>query len=229
MLFTMTFNPDEIIDLISGYPFDQFDGKSIFYEEDAHNMGQFLKNTKHFYDFNLFWGASKCVIIPDNEDYVIKIPFTGSYFETDEADYNIYENFTEAEEDEGWDYCLVESKRFDFSKEFGLDDFFAPTIFIGFTNDIHHFPIYIQPKCEALSYSTDKTSQEDREKTRSIVGYQSEIPISWLTEVRLMYGEDWLIDLVDFLKENGWNDLRSDNLGFYHNKPVIFDYSNFEN
>lgn len=224
----MTFDRQGILDLFSGYGFEEdADHHTVFSEEDIPNLKNFLHNIKFYEGVKVNYGASKCVIIPPDEDYVIKIPFTGSYIEIEENEF-IYEDFGGAEEAYGWDYCLAESNRYYTAEACGFEKYLARTLFIGCTKD--NFPIYIQPKCEVYTYSSIKTSREEQEKTSSIANkaiWFSEIPLDWLTAFRLEYGEKSLIDFLNFLEEYGWDDLTDDNIGFLDGKPIIFDYSSF--
>lgn len=223
----MTFDTNEILNLLSGYSFERFCDKPIFYEQDAPNFARFLKHKKDFTNFKMFSGASKCVIIPADKDYVIKIPFTGGYYEADDCEGDIYEEFTEAEEDEGWNYCLVESSRYDITKALNVNQFFVPTIFIGYTNDKNKYPIYVQPKCDVYAYHSHETSIEEREKTLDLIDSRQGLPLDWLTLARLVYGENSLMKLLNFLEDYEWSDLRDENIGFIDGKPIIFDYSDF--
>lgn len=114
-------------------------------------------------------GASKCVIIPDDRNYVIKIPFTGDssdeIYEKDEefydyccengfdyeaCPYDKWEFENAGNSQNGWDYCLRETEIYNAAKDCGIEQFFAKTIHIG---DYHHHPIYIQEKC-TTEYNT---------------------------------------------------------------------------
>lgn len=229
----MTYNKEQILNLFDGYNFkiNAF-GSTVFTEHDNNSLNAFLHH-KGYKNFSIFYGASKCVIVPFDEDYVIKIPYTGEYLEAEE-DYDVsevYEAFFGAEEDEGWDYCLVESIRYSITKAFHLEKFFAETKLLGHTKQNH--PIYIQPKCDVFHTSKLQVTAEEIQVTRTILSSPDspipcDFPVAWMTSFRLIYGMDNLIKLTSFIEEYEWDDFRGENVGFLNGKPVIIDYSNFE-
>ena len=218
----MTVNKEEVLSLLQ----DTFLRENLpFVEGDRWGIinSIHMPQGKSFTDYIFDYGATKMVIIPKYTDYVIKIPFTGD-FENEEDEYQEYQN---AEGSECWDYCENEVIRYAQAKADGMERFFAETKLIGYKDG---FPIYVQEKCTCLTEIADrhsKYSQEEKNKTLSITEFCG-IDLTWLTDVRLLYGEDICKELVDYVDSKDWNDdLRPANIGYKDNKPIIFDYSSF--
>ena len=56
------------------------------------------------------------------------------------------------------------------------------------------------------------------------------IPLDWLADFELWYGQEELINFIDFLTHQQYwdDDLRDANIGYDDdNRPVIIDYSSF--
>ena len=221
----MTYNKKVILDMLENAPIE---AGSDFYEERNDEfmeaMGEDFCN--NFYYAN---GASKFVLIPKDHDtdFVIKIPYNGSLHGD-----SFWEDFCGANDESenswtGWDYCLIEEHRFLKAQEEGLEECFAKVEFVGF---IHGYPIYIQEKCVTLDEDMNRSfhSYEEKVKTSEICGNFHNINSSWLTDFRLYYGEEKLINFVNFIKENEWDDdLRTENIGYIGDRPVLIDYSGF--
>lgn len=233
----MTFDKSAILYLFKDFyvDYDVYDNMFCFTSEDNYTLKNYLKNLKNFDNFYLDNGASKCVIIPTFADYVIKLPYTGEYFEADEMEGETepyYQSFTEAADHaEGWDYCQVEYLHYQIAKAAGMDQYLAPTLFLGNMAG-SGFPVYIQPKCKIFSHTTSHHSHEERESTRKtlisngILRFHV-LPIDWMIDFQNVYGESELINFINFLENEGWGDLRADNVGYLNGKPVLVDYSDF--
>lgn len=220
----MTYNKEELLSLLSS-----MDILSDFSEDNANYFYQELDSDikDKFQDFA--YGASKFVLIPDNYDFVIKIPFKGTYYHTSEEDWDEdgFERFIYADSDNGWDYCEAETKRYELAENKGFNQFLAKTELLGYIND---YPVYIQEKCvifsqtDALSYH----SNEEKSKTIATLGKRDFwINIDWLTDVRLYYGEDAFWFFINFIRDEEWDDLREDNIGYIGSQPVLVDYSGY--
>lgn len=206
--------------------------KDVYLREDCNFIADdigFIKlklNTPNISLYTFEYGATKCVIIPENTDYVIKIPFTGTV--DDWYDKDEYHEFEYGEDDDRpWDYCMNEVLRYQRAKEAGMEGFFAETRLIGYKDG---FPIYVQEKCvcaRADKKRDSKYSLEEKNKTLDLTSY-SGIDVIWLTDVRMMYGDEVCKEFVDYVDENEWNDdLRASNLGYKDGRPVVIDYSSY--
>lgn len=181
--------------------------------------------------FNYSYGASKFVLIPKNsDDYVIKIPFNGFVEENWREGETNFLAFYEADTSGGWDYCSVEAERYVKAEKAGFSTALAKTSLLCYAND---YPIYIQERCEVYSdrfdYFERRHSKEENSKTLSLIeaDHFYEMNKDWLTDFRYYYGEEFFIKFMNFIDENCWDDLRLDNIGYLDKKPVLIDYSSF--
>lgn len=241
----MTVDKREVLELVSDFYFHTNDetGKIMFTEWDIDDFEDIVReNCAATCYARIEHGASKMVIIQPDKDYVIKMPFTGEYFE----DFDVYDdegtekyktemtyvNYYGADTPNGWDYCAAEASHYMQAVAEGFGVAFAPCHFLA-DGDI---PIYVQDKCEIFKYSNLHTSKEEREKTSDFFKDKpnsnsmavESLPLDWLTAFRLKHGEQFLLDFLNFLEENGWDDdLREANIGFLNGNPVLVDYSGF--
>lgn len=179
-------------------------------------------------DFNWETGATKCVLIPDNRDYVIKIPFDGEmdYFEDCKFRY-----FYNGAGWEGWDYCSLEQEYYiELIKGSEFEEFFLCPESIDAHRD---WPIYVQPKitpcaeAEGRHYKSIDSLYTVREE--GISSKIRDIPDIWLaTCLENMNNDvDKLNRFTDFLKEN-FNDLHTGNIGYLGDRAVIIDFAGFD-
>lgn len=217
---------EEILQLFNACTFDGVLTENDFEDKVLSNLPDDLK-------YHYEYGATKLVIMLPDCDFVIKIPFSGSYQEfyqdkTDdyEEEYVEFENadFETCE----WDYCKTEVNRYNLAKNVGIEKYFAKTERIGMVNN---YPIYIQQKAEIFAEVKDLNSysEEKKSSTREKC-YREDL---WC------FNECWLSDLLDycgdrifslfmsFLKDNEFDDLHSSNIGYIDGVPVLVDYSGF--
>ena len=202
--------------------------------------------------YHIASGVSKCVFMfKDFPNLVVKIPFTGSGTKNeDEYEYDNekpYEDFYCASFGCGghklkrkWDYCEAEATVYKDAVASGVSDFFAETVCIG---EIDNHPIYVQ-EIATIYYDVYfdyecEYSGEDQKKNRSSIMEKSNNSLSeddcwivgqtWLAAFIEEYGTIAAINLITFLKDEGVDDLHSENLGFIDDKQVIVDYASFNN
>lgn len=169
-------------------------------------------------------GASKLVFMPFDEKYVIKIPFNGNY----KAYQQEYTSFEMANTYNYWDYCLKELEIYHKAKAKGLGKFFAKIRLIE--NNEH--PIYIQEKAVLFSEASDWEGLEfyygQKHSTEDIgYSYPLSIPNEWLEIAISHYGKIMVDRLINFLINEYLDDFHDGNLGFINGKPVIIDYSGY--
>lgn len=186
-------------------------------------------------DCNYNNGATKSVIIPIEEDYVVKIPYSGYFTDyynenTETRDYG-YVDFVGANNTcNDWDYCLREVEVYSLAKEFGVEQFFCKTELMGTVNN---YPIYAQEKAVIWEYirNYDDYLEEDKKEMRNILmqtagGYSSAF-LCWLCDCMKWYGKAMITSFLEFLDDNYIRDLHSANLGYVNKRPVIVDYAGF--
>lgn len=212
----MTYDREKLLNILKMAPLSK---NNPFHE--GNNKTFMTKMGKEFSNHYFFeYGATKFVLIPisTKEDYVIKIPYTGSFHPDRKYQY------AQCKE-RPWDYCAGESLRYKIAEEEGFEDCFAKTEFLGF---VHGYPIYIQEKCTLFFDLDHDHTLEERKKTSHICKNFYSINIDWLTDFRIYHGEQRLIDFINFLRTFGWDDdLRKENVGYLDGCPVLIDYSGF--
>lgn len=188
------------------------------------------------HDASVCFGVSKIVIIsPHLGDVVIKIPFNGYFFETEDEDGNSngidWYSFYWATGSDPSDYCLAEYEKYNKLKTYGLDCFVAKILYY---KTICGVRVFLQEKvipqndlCH--SYKPSKKSQDLAKK--------------WYNEGKFYINSEWIANCLDkygkskvkrflYYCENIdpdiLEDVHSGNYGYRKNEtPVILDYSNF--
>ena len=230
----MRYNAEEILDMLS--------------KTDLGIWSHFCDTSNEMLMDELGWpdnighacGASKFVLIPYDEDYVIKIPYTGAL--TESCSYTLangnhiheesqYYDFLNANDTylHYWDYCYTEVMRYRIALNHGFARFFAKTKYIG---DVNNFPIYVQQKVDSAASDEMYFSKEERDITSQSCknsGVECFDP-NWLTAVRKWYGDNEMIRFLQFIESQEWDDdLHHRNVGYMDSgKPMILDYSSFE-
>jgi hypothetical protein len=223
----MTYNKEQLLETLKNLPIHD---NCNFGEENKDEVLLALENTIFNRSYNYEYGATKLAIIPSNEDFVIKIPFTGTYVPNYDDDYEEnpgeWQDFWGAEDsDQPWNYCESEVNRYQIAEENGFAACFAETKLLG---TIHGFPIYIQEKCEILEHCYKSHTHSKEECHYYSKNFSSMIDPNWLVDFGLYYGEGMLKDFLHFLELMGWDDdLRKSNIGYIKDRPVIVDYSGF--
>lgn len=185
---------------------------TVFYNQIVRPFKEKYKKP-FYYDY----GASKGVLIFKELNYVIKIPFTGS------SD----DDFYGAECLNGWDYCQVEEEKYWEATKEGLAECFAKTQLISM---IDGHPIYLQEYAEMFSSTSSTHTKEDIEKVESYCGdsYDCFNP-AWLSDVLNYFGEAVFYKLMQFIDTFNIEDLHHGNIGYIGMRPVLVDYSSFNN
>ena len=218
----MTYDKEEILNDLT----EAFENVVSFSSIDCDSVYDIIERRVGRQKYTYDYGATKFVLIPldKKKDYVIKIPFTGEWDEF-EDEYTEFCNSNDRERP--WDYCGGEAWRYKIASEFGLEDYFAETKLIGFINE---YPIYVQERCVTFWESTGRVySDQEKQTTRNILaGFSERISVEWSTDFRLYFGANALVDFIDFLAENAWDDdLRYHNIGYIGDRPVLIDYSGY--
>lgn len=210
---------------------------------------------KHGDNIFIAHGVSRGVIVPIDSDFVIKIPFTHTIdedmsFETWEdviAEYGGEHYANQADfwqDDDGYfysldpidfgDYCKMEVEIYQRAREEGLEEVFAAEEKLG---EIDDFSIYCQVKAESFEYysssSVNSTDPQKLENAKTIIdSYQNAgeyvFNKTWLADVLIAFGAEYLQRLFDFLEKERISDLHRGNLGYIDTIPVIFDYASFD-
>ena len=199
-----------------------------FTEEDVEDFVYELSKKE---DFNYAYGATKCVIIPNETDYVIKIPFDG-YIDFDEDGHQDFYWFYNGGGEEGWDYCWLEKEYYnEIIEDSEFKDFFLIPEYV-YTN-ITPWPIYIQKKaalCEDEKEGKVRYSSIDslyKVRTESKVT-RCNLPDTWrAVALENLNGDIEKLDRFLTFLQNNFSDLHHGNIGYIDNHAVIVDFGGF--
>ena len=227
----MTVDKDYIFNLLSFIDFKAVTTDDTFAEDNFTDY--FIKEVPE--DCNYNYGASKLVIIPEHEDYVIKIPFNCVYNEVHtaldeyEEEWLYFQNAYYCRKEEyGWDYCEAEVEYYKEAADWGVEKYFAETRYIG---DCHGWPIYVQPKCEAMENSRGSHShtREEYDSIREKADSVDQHGIrdrDFLCDLFKDADVDTVSLLFQFIDEM-LNDLHSGNYGYFEGTTdaCLLDYA----
>lgn len=233
-------------------------GRDYFFNADEFDIddilpGLALSHREEEEGSPLTWdsGATKLVIIPNEENYVIKIPFEGSdecscdcsaVCECCDCSVCMYSNrwdcsqiqsasrssYSGAPTANGWDYCAAELLNYEAAEDEDLADCFAKVELIC---TIHSHPIYKQEKAELYSDHNHKYEEGD-ERTSSTREYCNRNNIHifnliWQSDFIDYFGFEKFNAFMDFINNSSINDLHCGNVGYIGDRPVLIDYSGF--
>lgn len=171
-------------------------------------------------------GLSKLVLVFNDLDSVIKIPFIGNDF--DEF-YNSQESLNEDDKDcdfYDWDYCGTEYLIYQIAKEYEVEKMFLETKPLCEMNEL---PIYIQEKAIVGKSQMIEPSENSKQKYDELC-MKGKIPYYNVMESFIEYYGDLLIEkFTKFLERVNLGDLHSGNIGVSRvdNRPIMFDYSGY--
>ena len=231
----MNYNIDDIKVYLNSFQLNEI---GEFTDRDVEDY-VWRMNEKNVPDFSYDTGISKFVIIPNHLDYVIKIPFTGSYQRNFNYSYESIEDiddysfisFCNSGTNTPYDYIAREIETYNYYKntEENFLNFLLPSEKIGECCKIN---IYIQPKAEVYCDSCVTPTQKsiniiNTMKEQEEFFYYSNLPDDWIALcLETLNGDkNKLCKLLDFFDE--FNDLHTANIGYYNGHPVIIDYAGF--
>ena len=204
----------EILDALGDAEFCSLND-NCFYEQV---IQPFKENYKHTFSYET--GATKGVLIFPDLDFVIKIPFT----------YNSDDDELCGADDSGpgWNYCEVEEIKCQKAKIFGVEGCFAETILVG---EICNYPIYAQEKATVFTQGgspSPKKSDEEYDRIEDMCDGMAEcFNRVWLSDAFDYFGEKTFYELLSFIDEYDISDLHDANIGYIGMRPVLVDYSSF--
>lgn len=213
----MEIKKEDLNEIMTSLEYGDFDTlyDCVFYE-------QIIVPFKNKYKkpFTYDTGATKGVLIFKELGFVIKIPFTHT------CD---IEEFLGAEDSgPGWNYCEVEEIKYQKAKMFGVEDCFAETILIG---KIGEYPIYAQELATVFTQDgspSPKKSEEEYEKIEDMCEKIGEcFNRIWLSDIFDFFGERVFYKFLNFIYEFNISDLHDGNIGYIGMRPVLIDYSSF--
>lgn len=216
-------------------------------EDDDSKVYDIISDTVDKYGVTYARGVSKMCLITPDADWVLKIPFEGSYFcnydyETKEYDdFDTFETYYGAHiEEDRWNYCAAEVDYYEMAKEEDIAEFFAKTEYFGTcksTNKKGFLPTYIQEKC--IPYNEKEycktnihPSEDSLKKVSSSDKYQyCRFSDDWVALAIDCYGEEKVDALCYFLDLHPEmaGDFHSGNYGYrIDGTPVLIDYTGWD-
>lgn len=187
---------------------------------------------------DILTGASKCVVLLHNQNFVLKIPFEGQQiwkqvrdYSAEEYNYNdfdfVFYPFNCARTKDHWDYCNDEVEIFKKAEAAGVGSFFARTDFYGYSKD--NYPIYVQERCEVFNNVDvdDKYKNLSKEIKTSASKVSSELPKEWIALAIEYFGQELTDKFLAFVEDEHIDDLHDSNFGFIGDRPVLIDYSGY--
>lgn len=169
-------------------------------------------------------GMTKYVIIPDDLNWVIKLPI-----QVKPEQYRREEFLTKFS---AYDYCDLETRNFAYAEEKGINIFFAESYFLSLYKGIR---IYIQRKAECdeqefddrlKKYASHYVSESCNEDVFDEVVSDYVLNMDESESLEAIFG-DVPAELYNLIEERNVNDLHCRNYGFIDEKPVIIDYSGY--
>ena len=191
-----------------------YNPERMFSEEDISSVSESLPM-----DLTIRTGASKCVLIPETENFVIKLPFL---YCSKEEDIIELQNAPFC----GNDYCYAEYEYYSLAHEARLDSFFPETI----QYCTYPYHIYLQEKCVSETNTPFlPISKKERELIESL-HILNDFSYQWISACYHWYGKTGLYDLHSFLNKYKITDFHSDNYGYRISdmSPVLIDFSGFD-
>lgn len=188
---------------------------------------------KYKKDFSYDSGASKLALIFKKYNYVIKIPFCGSSVNSQNSSYDENDNNEECFSfynaggySNGWDYCSVEAELYKEAKAIGIEKCFAKTEKIA---DINNYPIYQQEYVHIYNNYDISSNHTEKDIEAVISTCKSNnfdcFNKDWLSDVFCYFGEKIFYKFMDFISYMEINDLHNGNIGYINFRPVLMDYS----
>ena len=208
--------PDEkLIDtIINAIDWDEvYNPDRMFSEDDISSVTESLPK-----EIGVSTGASKCVLIPKLNNFVIKLPFLYC---------SIGDEMVELQNAPfcGNDYCYAEWEYYTLAKDVNIEMFFPETI----QYCTYPYHIYLQEKCISEAtlpfHALSKAAKEFIDSLPILDNFSYQ----WVYECYKWYGLEALYKLHYFLKDNNISDFHGDNYGYRisDNSPVLIDFSGF--
>lgn len=191
-------------------------------------------------DFAINNGITKAVIIPNEFNFVVKIPFNCiKYYEWNEEDQEYtddeyFEMFRYADAPDQTDYCWDELIKINKAYDAGFGDLFPATAFVK--EEKNGTRCYIQEKVRTFSEVRFKggapvVSEKSRTTARSMDNYYCTCDVEWRAAVVEFYGEAFWKSFVDWDSINCigiLTDMHSNNYGYtMDGRPIILDVSGY--
>ena len=198
---------EEILDcLVANYNFD----KVIFsnkYSDISEWERYYSRDTKNI-GVEVTYGCTKIVVIPNEGEWVLKVPIN-------------YEKE---------DFCKIEVENYKKAKRNDLGDFFCEAHFLM---NYYNAPCYIMRRAQVdesnlfsdvRRYMSSEGFTEEEIEDKMYDLDDDDILYDFFCSY---YQVDFVDKLMSFLSKEKINDIHSENMGYYGDRPIIFDYSGY--
>lgn len=237
----MAWNKEEIFEILADILGDNADGVYISYDnvdfgaEDLfYSDRELLTPICNSFNARVAAGMTRLVIIPNDKDYVIKLPITGVYGNIEnEYDCRDIEEcevkmFVDLDE-----YNAFESEQLIYNSLFSESKkVFLLSEFVG---DFQGIPVYVQEKVTQIRGDIMPVISEEESLRVSEVSSKH----LYKESVERSLEDDFILSLINFYGEEatGWiledckniDDLHYNNYGYTKDgRPVIFDFAGFD-
>ena len=234
----LIYDSKEIISLVNNYVPEQL-------AADDEIIDTIYDDISYYGAYDVQRGTFKMAIIPEYNNWVIKIPFNG-IIENDGS-------FSPFPDDKNFDCCLLELNVLEKMKQYNLDCFFAN---INYIDTVNNIAIYVQEKIEVFgdqktddmllipepftkfyNWLLEKTIYKKSEFYENDKDFDTlfTLPYIWWKKAIISYGikkvQDFILFILTFDADIIFifHDLHCYNFGFrvIDNSPCICDYSGY--
>lgn len=187
--------------------------KNVYVDFNESYVEDFLYRLRDtdFFDVNIEirTGATKCVIVLPDNDWVLKIPFNDCCTE----------------------HCELEAKNYSIAVNEGYSHYMAECCYLM---DYEYLPCYIMRKAEVgfdllqddmFSRLYEQSNDYEYATENSAFNCSGDEYVEDL--FRLHYGNEAVDDLYEFLDDNEIGDLHTGNVGYVDGRLVFIDYSGY--
>ena len=160
-------------------------------------------------------GLTKFVFnLNENDNFVVKIPFVGTYYYGTHS----YEGYSV-------NHCEEELNVYESLKDTEIGFLLVPTVFIG---KVKGLELYIQPKVEAFNYEKHSPSNKSYDDAEDLEWHEctadDDDAIASFVEY---FGVEEAEHILNTLDDEGVRDIHCGNFGYLNKKLVLFDYSGY--
>lgn len=207
---------ERILELLDDFGYEVLDEDGENPEYWAGYFTEYFEEKVSHKACRISYGATRMAFIRNDYDYVLKVdlPFCSMH------------------------YNQLELKAYEDAETYGVQKILLPVRCIHTFDDgrsviwqpKHQFELRCEPKDHRRSVE-NKTMWSTKRPRADILRREmpqcSRINTTWWARAYQVYGKRFMRLLVDWAEENDVTDLHGANVGYYKNKPCIFDYAGY--
>ena len=202
-----------ILELLNDFVYEAFDEDDEDPEYWAECFTEYFEEKVSCKACKISYGATRMAFIRNDYDYVLKvdIPFCSMC------------------------YNQLELKAYEDAETYGVQKILLPVKCVHTFDDgrsviqqpKHQFELRYEPKDHMLSVKNKTTWQPSATILREKMPQFHRISPVWWSRAYQIYGKRFIRLLINWANENDVTDLHGANVGYYKNKPCIFDYAGY--